>query len=60
MADKSLDLGQRKRKGFACKTYCVAGGARTGRAANSVHIGVRILREIIIDDVTDIWNVQPA
>ena len=60
VADVGLDIGQRDRVLLATEADGVAVGAGARGAADAVHVVGRILRQVEIEHVADIGNVQAA
>ena len=60
MADVLLDIRQRHHIGFAAKTDRVSGCASARGAADAVHVVFGILRQVVVDDVLHVGNVQAA
>ena len=57
VADKGLDVGQANGIFLAAETDRIAVGAGPRRAADAVHVIGSILRQVEIEDVTDIRDV---
>ena len=60
LPDERLDLRQRFDVLLAAETDRVARRARARRAADAMHVVLGILGQVVIDDVADVGNVQPA
>src|SRR5271169_2457778 len=60
MTDKTLDVGQRDRVLLAAETDGVAGGAGARRASDAMHVVLGIVRQIEIEHMADVGNVQAA
>lgn len=58
--DVRFDIRQGNHVLFATETDRVAFGARTRRATDAMNVVFRILRQIVVEHVTHIWNVQAA
>ena len=56
----TLDVGQRDRVLLAGEADGVALGPGAGRAADAMHVIGRILRQVEVEDVADVGNVQAA
>jgi len=60
MADVTLDIGQRNGVFLATETDGIAFGARARCASNAMHVVFRVVRQIEIEHVADVRNVQAA
>ncbi len=60
VADKFLDVRQRHNVVFAAEADCVTFGASAGGAADAVHVVLNVLRQVEIEYVTDVFDVQAA
>ena len=60
MSDVALDVRQRNRVFLAAETDRVALGARARRAPDAMHVVLRIVRQIEIEDMAHIGNVQAS
>ena len=60
MTDVGLDLRQRHRELLAGEADGIAFGAGAGRTADAVHVVGSILRQVEIEDVADVRNMQAA
>ena len=59
-SDVVLDVRQRLHVVFAAEADRVALGARPRRAADAMHVVFRVLRQVIVEDVADVRDVQAA
>jgi len=60
VADIGFDLRQREHELLAGETDRVTARTQARGAANAVHVILGILRQIVIEDVTDFGDVQAA
>ena len=60
LADVGLDIGQTLRIHVAGKADRIAVGAQTRGAADAVHVIFGVLRQVVVEDVADILDVQAA
>jgi hypothetical protein len=60
MTDVVLDLRQRDRKLLTRETDCIAVGAGASRTAYPMYIVRGVLRQVVVEYVTDIGDVQTA
>ena len=60
MADELLDLRQMHRVVLAAEADRVAEGAGTRRAADAMHVVLRVLRQVEVEDMAHFRNIQPA
>jgi hypothetical protein len=60
MTDVVLDLRQRDRKLLTREADCIAVSAGAGRTSYAVYIVRGVLRQVVVEHVTDIGNVQTA
>jgi hypothetical protein len=58
--DVSLDIRQGNHVLLAAETDCIAFGARASGTTDAMDVIFRILRQIVVEDVTHIGNVQAA
>src|SRR5262249_34885377 len=58
--DVVLDVRQRDRVFFAAEADGVALGAGTSRAADAVHVIRGVLRQVVVEDVAHVGDVQAA
>ena len=59
-ADERFDVGQRDRVRLTAEADRVAGGACARRAADAMHIVFRDVRELVVDDVRQLLDVEAA
>jgi hypothetical protein len=60
VAEVGLDLRERNGKFLAGEADGIALSAGARRAADAMHVVRRILRQIVVEDVADVGNVQTA
>ena len=60
VADVLLDVRERHDVGFAAETYGIPRRPGTRGPTNAVHVIFRVLREVEVDDVLHVRDVQPA
>ena len=60
MSDKLFDIGQRKYEFLTGKTNGIALSAKAGSTTDTVDIVFGVLRQIVIEYMTDVGDMQAA